>query len=205
MQPSIGRQAQVIAVVLAAALCAEADTIVEYTSGVDQSGPAFFGQRFTTPGDAYSLERYTWLKEDGSTNMGAGKLWLLSQEYSGTPDGLSAATTGYVADSSTYGASEADWYTFSSTPELSPSTNYWAYISDAKVPSPGMGYATGTPNDLYTSTAGTSVFNKVPGYSGNFRAEGSQAAVPEPGTLALFGVITMAGGLVARRRRKRKA
>ena len=205
MQPSIGRQAQVIAVVLAAALCAEADTIVDYTSGSFGSGlAAFCGQRLTTPaGDAYSLERFTWFAIDGSTARGAGTLWLLSQAYPGLPNDLTASTTGYLAQSGTYGASETGYYTFSSTPELSPSTNYWVYMSDAKVAD--LGYASGTPNEMYHTLEGSAAYSNFAGYSLNFRAEGSQAGVPEPGTLALFGVITVAGGLAARRRRKRKA
>jgi len=195
-------QARVLLGVLAVALCAEADTIAEYTAGTSGGG-AFVGYRFTTPaGSPYNLEKFTWLWTNGSSHAGAGKLWLLNQAYAGTPDALSTGTTGYLAQSDTYGTSEAGYYTFASTPLLSPSTNYWVYMSDAAVGSVGMDSP--TADVRYFSIAGGNAYFTVANESVNFRAEGSPA-VPEPGTLTLFGVATIAGGLMARRRRKRKA
>ena len=202
--------AVMLAVVLALATSTRADTIVEYTTGGDVTGSYFMGQRFTTPaGDPYTLEKFTWLTTAGApVAANASKLWILNDEYLGTPAALNSSMPTYVADSGTYGASEVGYYTFSSPPQLSASTNYWAYVSDDSVQNVGREVDVPTPNVRYYAFDSTSTYTKTGDgdESYNFRAEGSQVApVPEPGTLVLFSAATLAGGLMARRRRKRGA
>jgi hypothetical protein len=110
----------------AAPLCAaSAITISSDTSGLQTSlGRNFPGLRITTPTggpwDNLSLNFYADTSPEAD-----GNVFLLTQEYLGTPGGLSSRTPGFLAESTqdSFGV-----YEFDPAVTILGATTYWFYV-----------------------------------------------------------------------------
>ena len=168
-----------------------------------------FGRSFTVPATfdpdplrtTLQLHAWTWLDRasDGLTPAGAGVLYLLDQEYYGFPYDLSAATPGYMTTSSTYDPVQG-FYFFTDNNVLNLGQTYWVYMADGTLANTQMGFGVlpGVSSWENTGILGGN-YAKSDAYGLNYNAI---LVTPEPGTLALFGL--MLGGAAYARRRKSK-
>lgn len=193
------------AVVIASFLAAnsKADVILSQTVGTSTvGGSGYQGQSFSTPtGGPWDNLTFSWIQSDGVTPLATGNLFILTQEYLGSPSGLSALTPGFVAES--LGVA-ADAYFFNSSVTLDPSTQYWVYMGDdASQPLGGFTSDENTLPEPAYEQFGSPLSNYFQNSAEfNFILSGNIAAVPEPASMALWGLITAGCGLVAYRRRK---
>jgi hypothetical protein len=138
-------------------------------------------------------------------NIGApvagGTLFVLTQEYLGTPSDLSAATPGFLAQST--GVS-AGFYTFSSAVTLQGNTQYFVYANQSLTLN-GAGNPTVDPytgGQFYTaSQSGIPFATIASGFNdADFRLTGTAVAAPEPSAVALLALPLV--GMVIRKRRR---
>lgn len=176
-------------------ITASAQTLVQNDAGFAYSTSLFTGQSFLTPNDGTPdlMTAFTWL-DINDAPMGAGSLYLYSQEYLGAPTGL-AGGTGLMATSNTYlgGA-----YSFGAGVVINPNVTYWVYTSSSQ--QVGLSIGDAFPGGGYYSASGSGV-NFAPGFAdtdATFAVTAS--AIPEPSTYAAF-VGALALGLAAWRRR----
>jgi hypothetical protein len=135
---------------------------------------------------------FNWFINAGPT--ASGTLFLLTQEYLGTPAGLSAATPGFVASTATISAGV---WSFAPGVTVQSNTQYFFYSNQALQISGGLNlYAGGI---LYW-TVGSPTFVGQNTDDFDFLLQGTPtaAAVPEPGTFVLLGLGIV--GAAARRR-----
>jgi hypothetical protein len=200
------------AIALTALLCAapaSAQTIVQNVGG-DGSNDSdqWRGQSFTTPaGGPWNNIRFNQFAADNPavTPFAVGTGYLLSQEYLGTPAGLSNAVPGFLAQST--GIVGGAWM-FPSALTLQPNTEYWFYGAD-QIPEGATAGGNNAPGSTGYSTTDSGTpfegYHNLPGDM-NYRVSGTvigvAAAAPEPGTLAMLGAGVGIAGLMARRRRK---
>lgn len=164
-----------------------AETILENSPGGLTTGKSI-GQSLTTPaGGPWNNVEFGWLNTVGSL-VASGNLFLLNQEYLGTPESLSNSTTGFIAESQNTTGGQ---FFFAASVVMQPNTQYFLYTDQAQ---PNL---SSTPNNSsvggegYTALFGNSSFNTGTFvFDHSFRLEGT--VVPEPSTLAL-GVFGMAG------------
>lgn len=206
------------ALVLAAAFTgteAMAGVIVEHIPpNPITGGEYYYGQSVKTPttGEGpwnnIQFNYYGWDNDWNTIPLAFGTLYLLDREYLGTPYDLSSAS-GLLATATT---TDNQYWKFESGVTLAEGTKYWFYTDSsgkAKLNNassrPWEQYADG---DLYKSDGD-------PTYPIVFRSEvntdmvftlqtdsGGGASVPEPASLTLCGVLSLAGLAFARRRRK---
>jgi hypothetical protein len=171
-----------------------ASTVAENTDGTQLNGFAFYdGQSFTTTNltPANNITFNFFSDSPATTPAAFGTGFLLSMEYLGTPDALSAATPGFLGMATASGG----FYTFASSLTLSPGVQYWVY-ENALIPlSAVSGEVSGGGGNLYSGGHGyfsTSASGAFAGFtsSNNFRVT---SAVPESGTsgLLLLGIIVL--------------
>jgi hypothetical protein len=182
---------------------ASASTITNYGDATDVA--TFVpGQSLATPagGPWNSISFNFFLDVAATTPTAAGTLFLLSQEYLGTPDTLAAATSGYIAQSTHIASGH---YVFDPTVTLQPGTQYFFYANIALQLS-GNVFGAYTGGILYAAADVSSPFDDLFGtQDAAFILSGSpvgSAAVPEPASLLLCS----AGGAALLRtasRRKR--
>jgi hypothetical protein len=166
---------------------ARANTVAENTGGLSSAAQVFFGQSFTTvtvsPESNIAFNFFSDVPATTPYAIGTG--FLLSMEYTGTPEGLSSSTPGFLGQ----GAASGGFYIFNPSLTLLPATQYFFYENAAvDVISFGNVYAGG---HLYVSDA--SFVNFSPdNRSVNFRVTGSPVnGVPDAGatwTLLLLGL-----------------
>ena len=123
-----------------------------------------------------------WFSDAGITPNAFGTLFILDQQYLGTPNNLSAATLGYLSESISIAAGV---YNFPAAFIVQPNTQYFLYAN-------AFGFITGgfdVPGEN-SYGAGGGNFNSVAGaVDHNYRLSGSvvPAGVPEPSTLLMLG------------------
>lgn len=165
------------------ALYAHADTITaNTTSGAPYSGVAY-GQSVTTPdGGPWDTLGFNLINHDTSDPYALGGLYVLTQEYLGTPGALSSSTPGYLGFTDTINSGVWDF----SNVTLNPDTQYFFYM-DTAVP---LGTAINLDGDVYAGGAayGAGGGSFVTGAADlEFTLTGNQVAgAPEPGTLPLM-------------------
>ncbi|MFO0847036.1 MAG: hypothetical protein U0871_00545 [Gemmataceae bacterium] len=179
--------------------------IVGYTPGGSAIGPGnnFSGQSLLTPaGGPWNNLAFSFFSDQAATvPSAAGTLYLLTQEYLGTPAGLSAATPGFVAASTSVSAGA---YLFAAGVTVQPNTPYFVY-SDSQVPTNGRTTPGTYPDGIYYIAGGSGTnYGQFPAADAFFRLTGDVAAVnavPAPAGLILAGLGLPALGLVRRVRR----
>ncbi len=100
-------------------------TIVENTAGTTATSFNVPGQSFTVPA-AYDTLRFNWIGGPGSVAgpIAFGTAYLLSMEYLGPADQLSASTPGFVAAILSIDGGQ---YVFSPTVRVEAGRRYWIY------------------------------------------------------------------------------
>ena len=167
-------------------------------------GSGYEGHSFTTPGGGpYNNLTWSWVSSDQSTLLAAGNLFLLTQEYLGSPSGLSAATPGYVAESTGIVSSA---YIFDPSVTISSLTQYWVYMGDDSSLA-GGGFSFSNPfsgGQAYEQffSPGNNYINNTSSVDFNFILSGEVAAVPEPSSIVLLGIGGIALVGYARRRKQ---
>ena len=202
---NVRRISNAVSVVIVAALfvpgilsTAHAATISSVTNGlITSTESAYWGETVTTiaggPWDALALNFYN----SSGAPEAVGDVYLLSQQYLGTPSNLSSSTPGFIAE----GTASGGFYDFANGVTVLGSTEYWVY-TDAAFTLTGAGPG----NEFYATTSATSDFGAIPGADINYTLTGSPVQAPEPGTstLLLTGV-GLLGLMMAMQKRKAQA
>jgi hypothetical protein len=198
---------KLIAVVAASAaffyaLSSWADVINQQLIQFGGAGNFALGQSLVTPaGGPWNNLTFNWFDTGGTPNPGVpnpiatGTLFLLSQEYLGTPAALSAASAGYIAQSQSIAGG---MYLFNANVVIQPNTMYFFYTNQTVPNNSGDGnLITGS---AYSSTGG--IYTILPnGADARFRLQGR--VTPEPSGI-LLAALGLAAGLLGRRRAIRK-
>jgi hypothetical protein len=180
---------------------AEAAIIAENTTlNETLGGSGYWGQSFTVGSSNYGDVVFSWLGQDGVTELAAGNVFLLDQEYTGSPSGLSTATVGVVAESI---GTNSGKYEFLATIILSSNTQYWAYMGDDSTLAGGgynstNNYSGGVYHQTQNFNDANSNYSDVGGgIDAGFRVSGT--VVPEPSSSLFFGLAFL--GVITRRSR----
>jgi len=189
---------------LAAGL-ASAAVIDSNTSGAF-SNTAFFGESFTTPGGGpFNNIAFNFFSDvPATTPTAGGTAFLLSQVYLGTPAGLTTATPGFLAQSTSISSGR---YLFSPSVTLQPNTKYFLYENAAILASGGNKITGGEGYFAFTSTGNFATAQTIDLngdlQSANFTltADTVVSAVPEPATFGLMAIVFGLTGMAVRRRR----
>jgi hypothetical protein len=192
----------ILLMVIAFSAVAKADTIYNnllsassYSDSIQSFGP--LADSFSTGPSGFILSNVQVLVSGDNTSAGSFSVLLLADNS--TSPGASLLTLGTASDSSLSSSPAA--LSFSTTYFLDPNTRYWIELIA------GAGGTSGlwawTQDQSAQGVAGEYVFNVAGVFSsveGPYQMELSGSAVPEPGTLVLFGS-GLIGSLVAIRRR----
>jgi hypothetical protein len=169
---------------------AKADIVSSVTDGPLTSNGAFYwGETLvTTAGGQWDNLSFNFYTASGNP-LAAGDIYLLSEQYLGTPSGLSSATPGYIAEGSASGGS----YTFGSAVTVTGSTEYWVYTDTAL-------QLTGDANggEYYFTSSPNANFAGFPGNDINYTLTGT--SVPEPTTPLLLAMMVGLVGLAFHRK-----
>jgi hypothetical protein len=174
---------------------AHADTISSVTNGAAVSRLEFWGETVTTiaggPWDALALNFYA----PSGAPEAVGDVFLLRQQYLGSPSNLSSSTPGFIAE----GTASGGFYDFANGVTALGGTKYWVYTDAALQLAGGA-----AGNESYFTSSATSDFGIISGHDINYTLTGSLSLVqtPEPGTssLLLIGVAWLGLMIVARKR-----
>lgn len=183
---------------------ARADILAEFLSGSLSASRAFTGQSVTTeaggPFDHIAFNFYSNAAPP-TTPEAEGDLFILTQQYLGTPSDLSSSTLGFLAEST--GVS-GGVYQFASSVTLNGGTQYFFYTDATVATTAGSGYTGG--NRYFPTDAGPD-FTSDTSMSANFLLTGTAVAVPEPSTavIAALGTVAfLAYGWSCHRREQRR-
>lgn len=127
-----------------------------------------------------------------ATPTAVGNVYLLGQQYAGTPSNLSSSTPGYIAT----GVDVGTVYQFSASVTVNPNTQYFIY-SDASMQTVYENPGTYGDGQSWGALFSGSSFVHQASQDRAFSLQGAAAAIPEPTTLAaLAGLLAM--GLIGR-------
>ena len=176
---------------------AHADTISSIANGAAQSPPEFWGETVTTiAGGPWNALALNFVAPSGAPTA-VGDVFLLSQQYLGTPSNLSSSTPGFIAE----GTASGGFYDFANGVTALGGTEYWVYTDAALQLTGPSGLTAG--NESYFTSSATSDFGIISGHDINYTLTGSLSLVqtPEPGTssLLLIGVAWIGLMIVARK------
>jgi hypothetical protein len=179
-----------------------ADVVLEQLIQSGGSGTAALGQSLTTPiGGPWNNLTFNWFDTGGAPNTGVptpianGTLFLLNQQYLGTPGALSAATPGYISQSQSIAGG---MYLFSSSLIVQPNTTYFFYTNQTVPNNSGDGDV--IAGSAYGDIGSGGTYVSFNGIDARFRLQGS--VIPEPSGI-LLAVSGLAAGLWGRRRSTR--
>jgi hypothetical protein len=133
----------------------------------------------TPPGGPWTNITFNWYRAGTGASYAIGNLYLLSQNYTGTPQALSSSTTGYIAHATGGGTV----YTFASGITLQANTTYYFFAD--------LGLSSGASTEV--SSGGTDLANVQSYGAGNgnldfvtrpfdisYSLNGTSPSVPEP-------------------------
>ena len=182
---------------------ADASVIREYTAGPSTGLSNTPGSLSAPRPGAVEQHHLNWYVEE--TVPGPGRVRhpvLLTQEYLGTPAGLSPSTPGYIA----HADSPAESYTRLTPPDAAAHQTYYFYANSFNVIYGGGDDAGAT---FYTSGRGDIPFVQFTTVDADYRLSGDvieggpgvPAPVPEPSALALIvlGTVGLLGASRSRR------
>ena len=172
---------------------ASAGTLVQYTGGTGVATD-FLGESFTTPaGGPWNNLMFNFFSDTPPvTPAAAGTAFLLTQEYLGTPAGLSSGTAGFLAQST---GISAGVYLFDPSVTLQSNTTYYLY-ENASMISSGSGTDGSSGAHAYFAGTSSDAFNAVgAGEIANFQLS---SGVPEPSTFGLLGLSVVGLALLRR-------
>jgi hypothetical protein len=156
-----------------------ADVISEQLIQAD--GPETFalGQSLMTPaGGPWNNLTFNWF-DSASNPIATGTLFLLNQEYLGTPGALGTATPGYIAQSQSIAGG---MYIFAPDISIQPTTMYFYYTNQTVPNNTGDGNV--ITGSAYADVGNGGTYISAPGeFDARFRLQGS--VVPEPCSLAI--------------------
>ncbi|MFC5051157.1 PEP-CTERM sorting domain-containing protein [Rubritalea spongiae] len=157
-----------------------------------------YGQSFIfsngTSWNSLTVSLFSTAGNPSATPFAAGTLFLLDSEYLGAQAALSPATAGFIAETSN--VINGEWV-FNPTKSIDANTQYWIYTQGEAI----------TPiafNDSNNYADGIAYQDTGGGYGAAsyadlaFSIQGS--AVPEPSSVFLFGIGSLLGFTVRRRR-----
>lgn len=162
---------------------ASASNIAGYTSGAG-SATEDFGESFTTPGGGpWDDVTFNFFSDvPAVTPDAAGDAYLLTEEYLGTPSGLSSSTPGFLAESVSTSGGE---YIFASNVVLDPDTEYWLY-EDTSITITGSATGGSAGEEAYFSSGGGDFSTLSGDQVANFAVDAT-TATPEPSSVLLLG------------------
>src|ERR1700687_298221 len=135
---------------------AAADTIASQTDGLVPNFDGYFGAVVATPtGQAWNNITFNWIGP-GPSPAAFGALFVVTQEYLGTPTALNSSTAGFLGAST---GISGGMYDFAPGVTLLSSTTYWFY-SNADIATGAI--LGGFSADLYYAPTGADNFTLFP-------------------------------------------
>jgi hypothetical protein len=183
--PRILRLILPIAITLAPIVETGAETIAENTVGLS-SNTFFPGNSMTTPlGGGWNTIIFNWFSDaPGTTPTAFGTLFLLTQDYLGTPQDLSSATPGFLAQSQ---STSGGLYGFDPAVTLAPNTRYFFYANASGL----LSGANDVPDEnLYFTFSANTSWSINPA-DANYRLAGQVIPEPTIGILMMLGLPTL--------------
>jgi hypothetical protein len=169
------------------------------------SGGYFIEQTITTSaGSAFDDVVFNFYANSPATTPTAtGTIYLLSEDYTGSPDALTSSTPGYIASATASGG----YYTFNTSVTLQPETTYYLAMNGSADLSGDFSLSTSYsgPDYLYVDSSGsTSDYSANTTDSMNYQLTG-QSTAPEPGSAStsLLGALVFAAWATWRRGQSR--
>lgn len=183
---------------------AAAEVILEFNAG-GTGGGGFYdpGLKIVTPtgGSGWDHITFNWYHSSTGASRAEGTVFLLTEEYTGTPQDLSSSTSGYVAEA----AASGGVYTFADSVTLSPDTTYYFYaemfgsFTATNIASSNSGDV--AAHQSYRAANGNGSFSTTTS-DVHFSLNGDAvAAVPEPS----YMVMLLSGAAVLHWRRRRRS
>jgi hypothetical protein len=135
----------------------------------------------TPPGGPWTNITFNWYRTGTGASYAIGNLYLLSQNYTGTPQDLSSLTTGgYIA----HATGDGTVYTFASGITLQANTTYYFFADLGLSTGASTEVGRGPGTDLatvqsYGATAGNSAF-ATRSFDISYSLNGTSPSVPEP-------------------------
>jgi hypothetical protein len=182
-----------------------ADIITSFTAGTDYAATSFYlGQEVATPsGGPWNNLTFNWFSNVPATTPSAsGHVFLLTQAYTGTPQGLDTLTPGFVAESTGIVANK---YVFDSGVTIQPNHLYYFYDDSNPLASVSNSVESGFPL-FFTGSASSNYAGPIGTAEANFSLAGthvSTSPVPAPPAVVLAGL--GAGCVVLKRYVHRRA
>jgi len=196
-----------LAAAAAAALCSAlpggAVTLNENLAGdTTSSAPFFWGQKVSLDAGGPWNDIAFSFYDQNTDPLAIGALFLVSQEFAGTPDALSDTAPGVLASAQ----AENDMYSFASNVVLQGGEDYWFYTGSAL--SLTGGAASGDPDEQYylAGTGGSGYFSFQDGVNhsltGSLVEAETDAIAPVPLPAGLVLLVSALGGFGLLRARK---
>ncbi|MDO6415406.1 PEPxxWA-CTERM sorting domain-containing protein [Sphingomonas sp. BIUV-7] len=169
------------------------------TGGTSDGGVAIYGQSFTVSGTgSFNGLAFNFFNETGPAQA-SGSAFIFQSAYAGTPEGLSSASPGLLAQSASVSGGA---YQFDPAFSVNAGQQYFLY-TNSQYSTVGSGSDNYQGGNVYVAYDPNATFIPFPGQDANFRLTATSTnAVPEPATWAMFiSGFGLIGGAMRRRQR----